>query len=92
MTETTVNASLNSAGGRLNSTLAVDSREEMIERRTVQLVFSLDGRRRVWLDCPVCGLDAGPYNLAEAGQLAGTHDDLIHRGNPTALLVSGGAA
>ena len=91
MTETSVNGWLAGAGGRLNDTLSVDSREE-VERRVVQPASRLDGRRRVWLDCPACGLDAGPYTPGEAGQLAGTHDDLIHRGRPTALVVSGGAA
>ena len=51
-------------------------------------VDGLDGR--LWLDCPVCGLDGGPYSADEAGQLAGTHDDLIHAGQPTALVVAGG--
>jgi len=51
---------------------------------------TVDGRR--WLDCPVCGLGGGPYSVDEAGQLAGAHDDVIHRGRPTALVVSGGAA
>ena len=50
---------------------------------------TVDGRR--WLDCPSCGLDGGPYSVDEAGQLAGTHDDLIHAGQPTALVVAGGA-
>jgi hypothetical protein len=36
-------------------------------------------------------LDGGPYGVDEAGQLAGTHDDLLHRGQPTALVVPVGA-
>jgi hypothetical protein len=42
--------------------------------------------RLVVLDCPVCELHAGPFPPAEAGQLAGTHDDLMHGGRPTAFV------
>ena len=44
--------------------------------------------RLVVLDCPACELHAGPFLPAEADQLAGAHDDLIHGGHPT---VSGSA-
>lgn len=38
--------------------------------------------------CPACALAGGPFDrLAEAAQLAGTHDDLLHRGHPTASVV-----
>jgi len=40
----------------------------------------------VSVDCPVCGRSAGPFGRAEAERLAGTHDDLIHRGRPTAEI------
>lgn len=42
--------------------------------------------RLVTLDCPACGLHSGPFPLAEANQLAGTHDDLMHGGRPTAVV------
>jgi hypothetical protein len=62
-----------------------------VGRSGVQVAPGLDAGR-VWLDCPVCGLDGGPYGAAEAGQLGGTHDDLIHHGHPTALVLAGGVA
>jgi hypothetical protein len=60
-------------------------------RSGVQAAPGLDAGG-VWLDCPVCGLDGGPYGAAEAGQLGGTHDDLIHHGHPTALVLAGSRA
>src|SRR5690348_13750414 len=42
--------------------------------------------RLVVLDCPACKLRSGPFPLAEADQLAGTHDDLIHGGRPIAVV------
>ena len=44
--------------------------------------------RLVVVDCPACGLHAGPFLPAEAGQLAGSHDDLQHRGHPTATVCA----
>jgi len=44
-------------------------------------------------DCPVCVLVGGPFVLGEAERLAGTHDDLIHRGRPTTeIRPDGGPA
>jgi hypothetical protein len=41
------------------------------------------------VDCPACCLSAGPFpGVAEAEHLAGTHDDLIHRGEPTAVVLA----
>jgi hypothetical protein len=37
-------------------------------------------------DCPVCVLVGGPFVLAEAERLAGTHDDLAHGGEPTTVV------
>jgi hypothetical protein len=64
---------------------------DRIGQHGVQAASTLDTGRR-WLGCPQCGLDSGPYSTGEAGQLGGTHDDLIHRGRPTALVLAGGAA
>ena len=80
------------AVGRLDGPVTAD-RIEDVQHRVVQLASKLDGldgRPAVWLDCPACGLDGGPYNLDEAGQLAGVHDDLLHGGQPTALIVGSG--
>lgn len=39
--------------------------------------------------CPVCVLAGGPFDyLAEAEQLAGTHDDLLHGGHPTTVVAA----
>ncbi len=76
------------AVGRLDGPVSED-RVEDVQHRVVQLASNLDGRPTVWLDCPACGLDGGPYSVDEAGHLAGTHDDLIHRGQPTALILGG---
>jgi hypothetical protein len=40
----------------------------------------------VVLDCPVCCAVAGPPPPAAAEQLAGSHDDQAHRGEPTTDL------
>lgn len=41
----------------------------------------------VALECPVCLLAGDEVGeVAEAVQLAGTHDDLLHRGSPTTVL------
>jgi hypothetical protein len=37
-------------------------------------------------DCPVCVLVCGPFVLAEAERLAGTHDDRVHGGEPTTVV------
>jgi hypothetical protein len=38
-------------------------------------------------ECPACGLAGGPFaSSTEAEHLAGTHDDLLHRGEPTTLV------
>jgi histidine triad (HIT) family protein len=37
-------------------------------------------------DCPACVLVGGPFVLAEAERLAGTHDDLSHYGVPTTVV------
>ena len=65
--------------------------DSVVDERTdgLDTVDGLDGRW--WLDCPACGLDGGPYSADEAGQLAGTHDDLIHHGQPMTSVVAGGA-
>jgi hypothetical protein len=43
------------------------------------------------LDCPTCDLTGGPFGTAdEAGQHAGRHDDLMHRGKPTMLIRPAG--
>ena len=42
---------------------------------------------RFVLDCPACCTVAGPFVLAEAELLAGTHDDLHHRGQPTVYVL-----
>jgi hypothetical protein len=40
-------------------------------------------------DCPACCLAGGPFaSIAEAEQLAGTHDDLLHRGRPTTVVAA----
>jgi hypothetical protein len=67
----------------LNSTTGLDVQAAPV----VQAVSNLDGTGAAWLDCPVCELDGGPYGLDEAGQLAGLHDDLRHRGHPTVTVV-----
>jgi hypothetical protein len=39
------------------------------------------------LACPACRLPGGPFgSLAEAEHLAGTHDHLLHRGQPTTVV------
>ena len=40
-------------------------------------------QRLFLIDCPACCRVAGPFVLGEAERLAGTHDDLIHRGRLT---------
>ncbi len=94
MSSEATRAWLAGAVGRLDGPVSED-RVEDVQRRVVQLASNvqmasnLDGRPVVWLDCPACGLDGGPYNLDQAGQLAGVHDDLHHRGQPTALILGG---
>ena len=44
--------------------------------------------QRYIFDCPACCLVGGPFvAVAEAEQLAGTHDDLLHQGRPTAVVA-----
>jgi hypothetical protein len=76
------------ADGRPGGLAGVDD-PGRVRRPGVQAVSMVDVSGRVWLDCPGCGLDGGPYGLDEAGQLGGTHDDLIHDGRPTVLVVAG---
>jgi hypothetical protein len=90
MTDTT-RQWLAGAAGRLTEPGTEDLPED-VQRRITELASRADSRGLVWLDCPACELGSGPHTPAEAGQLAGTHDDLIHRGRPTALLVPGGGA
>lgn len=41
----------------------------------------------VALECPVCLLAGAEFGeVAEAVQLAGTHDDLLHQGRPTTVI------
>ena len=88
MSSEATRAWLAGAVGRLDGPVSED-RVEDVQHRVVQLASNLDDRPAVWLDCPACGLDGGPYNLDQAGQLAGVHDDLHHRGQPTALILGG---
>jgi len=88
MSSEATRAWLAGAVGRLVGPVTED-RIEDVQHRVVQLASNLDGRPAVWLGCPACGLDGGPYSVDEAGQLAGTHDDLLHRGQPTARIVGG---
>jgi hypothetical protein len=74
------------ADRRTGGPVPADDPAEIL-RRVAALASTVDNDRRVWLDCPTCRLDNGPYTPAEAGQLAGVHDDLHHRGHPTALLA-----
>jgi hypothetical protein len=41
----------------------------------------------VVIECPVCELAGGPFELPEAERLAGTHDDLLHAGRLTTEVV-----
>lgn len=75
------------AATRLADPAVVDDLDE-VRRRVGQLTSTVDGPAGVWLDCPRSDLDAGPYTVDEAGQHAGTHDDLLHYGHPTALVVA----
>jgi hypothetical protein len=87
MTNTATRAWLAGAAGRLADPVTVDDPAEL-RARVGRLASKVDGRCTAWLDCPGCGLDGGPYSLDEAGRLGGAHDDLIHRGQPAALVVA----
>ena len=56
-----------------------------------RIVHLANSRRRpaklYVLDCPACRTVAGPFALAEAELLGGTHDDLHHCGQPTVLVL-----
>lgn len=50
-----------------------------------------DGLNGYFLDCPACVLAGGPFPTEdEASQHAGRHDDLLHRGEPTASVRPAG--
>lgn len=44
----------------------------------------------VGLECVPCQLAGSAASPAEAVQLAGTHDDLLHGGRPTVEIRAGG--
>jgi hypothetical protein len=95
MTDQTTNEQIRQwlagAAERRGDELATDD-PAVVRGRVGRLASSVDGGCTAWLDCPVCGLDGGPYSPAEAGQLGGVHDDLRHAGHPTVAVVPGGAA
>jgi hypothetical protein len=80
-----------SAGPGLHEDAYGNARRQAWWKRRNQTALSTStGPHRFWTSCEECGLTGGPYGDEEAAHFSALHDNLLHRGKATSVVVTRG--